>query len=238
MKKLVLIMAIVLVAGTAQAALISVQLPADGSMHEGIHNSNANNDQIYTAGDFFAMEYFDISAYAGQTVTGDGTLTHWYFQTWNYSATPQLDAHQVNNNNADVNPAAMTWNSRGPGAWLDNGGGAMADLQRDTVPNLSLGILGSVVVSDGTEDKAWNITIPQASIQAWLDGTLPPLLAVVDDTGRYSRWDWFTNGGPADRGPILTFDAVEGGGPGGEIPEPAGLGLIGLALLAVRKRRS
>lgn len=28
------------------------------------------------------------------------------------------------------------------------------------------------------------------------------------------------------------------GGPGGEIPEPAGVGLVGLALLAVRKRRS
>ena len=237
MKKLVLIMAIVLVAGTAQGVLVSVQLPNDGSMHEGIHNGNANNNQIYTAGDFFAMEYFDVSAYAGQTVTGDGTLTHWYFQTWNYSATPQLDAHQVNNNNADVVPSAMTWNSRGPGQWLDNGGAGMADLQRDQVPNLSLGIMGSVVVTDGTEDKAWVITIPQASIQAWLDGTLPPLIAAVDDTGRYSRWDWFTNGGPANRGPLLQFDAVQGGG-GGEIPEPAGLGLVGLALLTVRKRRS
>ena len=237
MKKLVLIMAIVLVAGSAQAALVSVQLPTDGSMHEGIHNANQNNNQVYTAGDFFAMEYFDVSAYAGQTVTGDGTLTHWYFQAWNYSATPQLDAHQVNNNNADVVPSAMTWNSRGPGAWLDNGGAAMADLQRDTVPNLSTGLLGSVSVTDGTEDKAWDITIPQATIQAWLDGTMPSLLAVVDDSGRYSRWDLFTNGGDGSQAPRIQFDAVEGGGEPA-VPEPAGLGLVGLALWAVRKRRS
>ena len=34
------------------------------------------------------------------------------------------------------------------------------------------------------------------------------------------------------------IDVFEAGGNGGEVPEPAGLGVIGLALLAVRKRRS
>ena len=59
----------------AEAGLVSVQLPADGSMHEGIHNADQNNNQIYTAGDFFAEGVEGFVPHAGSIDQGLPKLT-------------------------------------------------------------------------------------------------------------------------------------------------------------------
>ena len=71
------------------------------------------------------------------------------------------------------------------------------------------------------------------------------------NTGSHTDFEWHVGGDPStpfslDGGGVGTWNTAivsafalyEGGAAGEPIPEPAGLGLVGLALLAVRKRRS
>ena len=237
MKKLITVIAVVAVFGfaVAQADLVSEQIVSDGSQHHGFHSNLSHNDQLYTANDFMGLVYFDLSAYAGQNVVGDGTMTLYYWQVWNYNPTPVIDIHQVNAYNADANMTTCTSSSRGPGPWLDNGGAGMANLHRTAVPQLSLGILDSQSIVNPAEQQPFPFTIPEAAIQDWLDGTTPSLVAVVCDNGHYDRWDEGLLGGSPLLNPKIEFETGE---PEPVIPEPAGLGLVGLALLGLRRRRS
>ena len=81
---------------------------------------------------------------------------------------------------------------------------------------------GEWIMSDGSVEVADNLTVGNGG-----DGVLNM------DAGGLT-----VHGAEAGLSEVRFQTAGEGGEPGGEVPEPAGLGLIGLALLAVRKRRS
>jgi hypothetical protein len=113
--------------------------------------------------------------------------------------------------------------------------------QADVATNITTGVLlSSLAVPANQDGVTISLTIPEATIQSWLDGTLPPIIVLTSTAGSV-RFDWslpqFGNGYSGSRPlPQLVFDAAEA------VPEPStyALGLIGVAGLGFvvwRKRR-
>jgi len=120
----------------------------------------------------------------------------------------------------------------------------------------SVYVAGDIVTSYGGQaGSEGNITVEAVGI--WLGGDLVtnPTYADIDidygvadygvvthlyEQGSWVQWDGSSAHLRTYTGDTVTFDATVpyAGAGGGVIPEPAGLGLVGLALLALRRRRS
>ena len=257
MKKLIAVMLIVAMGVFAASANAETVVSTDYTTVKRDTDVNEGHHVHYYSGHVSMQEEafirFDMSAYAGQTVGSDGIIhlevtindgeNRGGQGSWDYT----MQMYQVHANNADADLPDASGMHKDISAglqWLDAGGSPLADLMPDNVPQMSDLIWEHVsppsipgdVHPDYTQDffigdiVSVN-TVPQAILQQWCDGTLPPLVLLTslhtgDPGGMILR---FGN----DSDPVLEFSL---GGP--VIPEPAGLGLVGLALLAVRKRRS
>ena len=209
----------------------------DDSMYMGDSGNDADNR---------ALLYFDLSAYAGATVTGDGTLTLLVFQVdGNPGSDDFFDVYAVDANNAG-------WIAAGDSSWnfLDvsestpwkDGAGADLALASSDVANPVLGGLGVpgegyAALSFATLNEASyssgipvSITIPQSQLQAWIDGPNAGMLFRGRDqtnAGRIAVRHPRT--GTVSERPILSFNVI---------PEPTsgGLVMLGTCLLMGLRR--
>ena len=86
-------------------------------------------------------------------------------------------------------------------------------------------------VSNG-DDVTW--TIPAAVVQSWIDSPAANAGLMITKTANVGS-HFYLSGIDGPMAPTLSFEL---GAAAPAVPEPAGLGLVGLALLAVRRRRS
>ena len=172
-----------------------------------VGNTNGNSDQIMAS-----VVQLDLSAYAGKTAIGDGTLSFYAkLQPGHGEQYPPLDAFWVHELTKDYEVTEATWNEASTGdAWTDSTG-TYWDLA-------GCGDRGAVVGDyrvPGT-DTNWTlktITVDQALLQSWLgDDTVSLHFGIKPDyyssffasMGTYLAG---TGAGSPD-GPVLTFEAV------------------------------
>jgi len=246
MKKLMAMMAMAIVVAAGPA--FALVLPADlgCTIRDDSDNEVSGSNSLYmNAPDWNdgagSVLYWDLSAEAG-TVLGPATLSarvtaignpavFGVYEIYDDNADWATPGEQIDfwNRDQDVD-ANPSWYGNGD-PWLDDSGAPVAD-SRGAINNaLPLDLLDNNGVSNG-DDVTWSI--PAAVVQSWIDtpaGNAGLMITKTNHDGSHFYLSGIT--GPV--APTLTFDL----GPAGEpIAEPAGLGLVGLALLAVRKRRS
>lgn len=173
---------------------------------------------------------FDLSTYAGQTVTGDGTITFYSRLYPGHTADP--NGFQILNLNVDFVFAETTWNNRTTGnAWTENSSvyynkGGLWDTS---------GQIGTFAVTEA-DYTLKTVTVPQATIQSWIDGNNHGIVVAPGNLNTYITYRCidiagFGNSGSLDI-PTLGFSYV---------PEPATMGLLllglGLRVLTVRRRK-
>ena len=171
----------------------------------------------------FPLIRFDLSPFAGQTVSGSGTLTLNVVSTFSGLAVSQtVEVHAILVSWVE---GTVTWNSFGPGPISGTNYDATA-LQTAT---LSVSP-GSVVTYNN---------IPAATIQSWINTPASNFGILLLSTTNVNQQDivFASRESTAAIGPQLTFNAVAAG-----VPEPANLATGGLALLgailAVRRYRN
>ncbi len=239
MKKLMMVVAIlaVLGAGVAQAGIVGPLGTDNWRWVRWNGGGDTGNEQVYIENTpDRPFLHFDVSANYGETVIGPGLLTLVVSEAYT-GPTVGVDVHQLNTQNADVDLDAAGTQSRGPGQWIDNssnaiGGGLVSGSLAGPTGVTTHLMASGVVPINPSVGTIVPIVIPQTDIQAWLDQTAPSIV-VLASTGP-SRW-YVRFDGPATLNTIEFETGVGGGDP--VIPEPAGLGLIGLSLLALKKRR-
>jgi len=176
-----------------------------------------------------------LSAYAGQTVVGDGTLSFYArLENGHTEQYPPLDAWWIHELTKDYDVTEASWNvasagdpwTTGTGGEKWSGGGCQD--RGDAVGNYR-------VPYDNTDWTLKEITVSQAQIQSWLgDDTVSLHFAIKPDyyfSGgplfAYKVTNIAGNGAGTPAGPTLTFT-----------PEPATMLLLSLGGLFLRKRRS
>jgi MYXO-CTERM domain-containing protein len=239
----VLVMALVLgLAGIATAGVISVSDLAsedtntadDGALYYN-NWSNPNNQSWrlyfngYTgSGDWraYPLIKFDLSAYASGTVTGNATLRLY-----------QYEAPGAANVSARIHQMLVDWDETSV-PW-DKTPTTAPQIQPTAGTHYDSTALDTTTV--GTSVGYYNWTVPGSLVQGWIDGTtnnygliLYQPDATSNNTVKYFRASEYDSGG---FGPFLQFDINMPDPPIPPIAEPASLGLLGLALLGLRKRR-
>jgi hypothetical protein len=224
-------------AGPAAAGIISVSDVASEdavTVEDGTPWPNPNNESFrlyfngYPSGGGGWQSYpllkFDLSAYADHVVLGNATLRMYLYESPGSLTVPgRLHEMKVNWTETSV-------------PWDPN----PADPQ--TLPTAGTHyestILHTTNISTTLGYYSW--TVPGSLVQDWIDSpsTNYGLILYQPDNGNNATTKQFrpsehSNG---DFGPYLDFEA-DAPDPL-VVPEPTGLGLIGLALLGLRKRRS
>ena len=239
----------------ATAAVFDVASDADVRMIAGAgsrddNNGGGNSDLVIggnTGGiDNLVLYNFDLSALAGQTATGDATLTisPVDFVNANHgSASDQIAIYELFLTNAGwsegTNTIVPTDNLTDDGSasflnfaqfnddpgpaggvsvpWKDAGGSDAANL---------LGAISSALdttagYAQGSTPTELTFTIDQTTVQGWIDNGLAGIVVgTIDDGDGRSR---FRSGSST-----LSIDAV---------PEPGSLALLGLGGLLIARRR-
>ncbi len=163
-----------------------------------------------------SLVQFDLSAYLGQTVTGDATFSIFVGGVAGAGTSRNVAVHEVL---IGWSEDTTTWNNFGADVGVDFG----TDVEITPVD-----IVSYTPATQATSDTL-NFTVPQAMIQSWIDtpATNQGLLINIQ-TGPdiYISSKENTDG----NGPTLTFVAI---------PEPSSSLLVSgtLLLLATRRRR-
>ena len=248
MKKIMAIMAMaVVVAGTpAFAALIVQDADFAATVRDDSDNEVDGTVNLYMVSPTWpdgaaSALYWDLSALSG-TVVGDATLTArvnaigtpavfgaWeiYDDNKDWATSGQRIDYWNRNQTLDISPS----NPGNGDPWLDDSGVAAADYSGAINLAAPIATLDTTGVING-DDVTW--TIPAAVVQSWIDtpaGNAGLMLRKTVDVGTH----FYLSGILGPMAPNLSFEL---GAAAPAVPEPAGLGLVGLALLAVRKRRS
>lgn len=180
---------------------------------------------------------FDLSSHMGETATSDATFTlpvDSFFSHWSSAASHNMRLWQLSSFNSDADLDDANGNFRDASSstpWLANDGSALGtwnagnffDVIDSTTP-----IATTAGVNAGN-DLIW--TIPQATMQSWLDGSEPSIVVFGNDgwvSGVFNG-SWEFNQAGAD----LSFATV---------PEPgtfaACLSLVGIAFMRRRQMQS
>lgn len=190
-----------------------------------------------------ALVRFDLSGYLGGTALSAGTLTVPVTGFFSHTDTPEsknVRIWQLNQYNADADLDDCQGNDRDADLakpWVDYDGNNLAQWRSGGYYGDGWDPAGFYTVTTGAASAPIDgspgapvgsnvvLTIPQATLQDWLDGTLPPIIIFSDpkDIGLNNTFSFGET-------MTLEFDAEV-------IPEPAGLGLVGIALLGLKKKR-
>lgn len=242
MKKLIAIMAILLVAGPASAALLQgtnhCYSEGDGGAKPGTYEYDCIHVWGHTRCAEYTRDGSGIVGYLGQAEvlsssmhqSGNANNDGWQCEWWN-----TRDGGTMGNNNPDDDfltydmgssvtiATAYLW----PGSQNDHANVSIRDF--------------SIEVGDSTAGPWTTVAAGLTLAQHPSPGADIPAQAFVITTptaGQFIRINvasaWHSNGWAG----LSEAAFEEGGAGGGEIPEPAGLGLVGIALLGLRKRRS
>ena len=186
-----------------------------GSLHGG-------NNQLYAG-----YTQLDLSAYAGQTALGDGTLTLWAKRGPGMDEQP--GGFEMTELTKDYVQGQACWNRAATGDDWTVSGSSYWD-------KAGWGDKGAVVGEFAVPNTDWEMktmVVSQAQIQSWLGDSTVSLLIAPKYDGFYA-YKYINVGAeapPEGSGPItLTFNVT---------PEPATMVLLGLgSLMALRRRRS
>ena len=205
-------------------------------------NSLYMNETTWADGAGAAL-LWDLSSLSG-IVNGDATLTA---RVIAIGAPSTFGVYEIYDDNADwATPGERIdyWNrdqdvdlnpsNYGNGEpWLDDTGAPVGTYRGAFNDAAPIDTLDNTGVSAG-DDVTW--TIPAAVIQSWIDdpaGNAGLMLSKTVDVGAHFYLSGITN--PSNPAPSLSFELGAAAEP--VVPEPAGLGLVAISLLAVKKRR-
>jgi hypothetical protein len=203
-----------LFAGNLMAATVSVGVTQDTFIQTSGGDGNINRGELnptelwnyHNGGAWVAtpLFFFDLSGYAGQTVSGDATFTVTVLAPGN-SSTRSLSAVALT---AAFDPETATHNN-----------------SSGTVNGSTLDSITTVPVAGGTV----TFTIPQATIQSWIDTPLANYGFGVKATPVVNDIKYYASEAGLSTTPTLTFNVV---------PEPSAATLLGaLGLFGLVRRR-
>ena len=219
----------------------------DNGLNTGTGNQPFIGDSGNDADNRFTI-FFDLTAYAGMTVTGDGALSlHITGVNTAPGSDDFFDLHAIYASNAGWTSAnSWSWNylnAATSNAWKNSSG---VDLPLATSDEASPTIGGLGAPGDGYELTPFatlnqnsytnatrvSITIPQAQLQTWIDGSNAGALVRARDENNLGRLSFRQpTGGIISERPILTFDVAA-------IPEPSSFALILLGFGLLYRYRS
>lgn len=229
--KIVIAAGALLFAQLCVAGIITNTPTADTWLYEGSGN-NFGTSAYFSCSDNTgvlrrSLLYFDLSAYAGQTVQDDATLT---LYTQGISAQTKGDPvsiYLINAANAGWTEGGADWTTKDDSvAWSHAGLGAPGDGYGST-PLLTVPIPAS---SNGPRP----FTIAKSVLQSWIDspgsnaGILVRLTTEVEPGGD-DTVSWHSKEQAGLYVPTLSFTIA--------IPEPATMGMLGVGALTVMMLR-
>lgn len=168
----------------------------------------------YNSGTFSAaLFYFDLSAYAGQTVTADGAMT--IYTTYSDAAIT-----------AKMSQVTAEWKGLAAGEATYNKLGNILGTELSA---------GAVAANPGSQFKAVTFIVPKATLQSWIDAPASNFGVGVNALYVYPSNPFssvFINSleGDASHQTALSFDAVA-------VPEPSSIGLLGVCGLLLLRRK-
>ncbi|MCC6424570.1 MAG: PEP-CTERM sorting domain-containing protein [Phycisphaerales bacterium] len=212
--------------GTQDASLYAGD-PNAGGLGRGVNTGGSPT--LYSHGVHLDVLSFDLSSLAGQTVTGDATLTLTMADNhvgvpFSIFAISDANAGWSQGDNpsyapADLGDVTYEYRISNTSPWVGGDGLAGAGGYDHTAVDSGVG---------GAYNTTVDLTIPQSLIQHWIDVANAGLIINSDSLGTAIQ---FRSSDDTAGRPLLTFSAV---------PEPATLsvlGMIGSALLLGRRRK-
>lgn len=177
---------------------------------------------------------FDLSAYRGATVTGDGQIK--FYARRNGGDTYYANGFNISKLNAPFVFDEVTWNQRSSGNSWSGSDALRPFYNRGGVQDVS-GVIGTFHVGEGqakTDPNPYTlvvVTVSQETIQNWIDSQNCGILFAptnLNQTATYSQVDIAGVTNSTYDAPTLEFNYV---------PEPATVGLLVVGLGAVIRRR-
>lgn len=217
-------------AASANADLVTIDnwrlIYMNGAYSSGGANENHYVYAVHRPRQENLLVHFDMSAYAGQTITGDASfsVTHTAAQPTN-----TMELYQLNSYNAavDLDAAGSYYIDGHPGGtvqWRDNSGNALAHLNFDNAVQQISTLVDTQLVTAPTPGSVTTFTVDQQTVQNWVDGTTPStLIMAVASNSPFTSYFLDTN-------MTLDFTATA-------VPEPSTFALVGFGLVCFGSRR-
>lgn len=242
MKKIAIMMAILLMAGTASAALLQgtnhCYSEGDGGSKPGTYEYDCIHVWGHTRCVQMTGDGSGIVGYLGQTEvtplsmhqSGNANSDGWQAEWWN-----TRDGGTMGYNNADDDFVIYDMGSSVTIATAYLWAGSQNDHADVSIRDFSIEV-GDAVGGPWTSVTG-GLTLAQHPTPG---GDIPAqTFAIATPTaGQFIRINVASAWHPKGWAGLSEAAFAEGGGGGAAVPEPAGLGLVGIALLGLRKRRS